>query len=707
MERSATVDKNKLEVPEAVHRLACQAFVDMGLDKYSLESGTKQKAWMVSLAQNTASLAFDIKQYETSLYLYQEALRAVEIPGVSSSKEAMSLKLLILEVMEQMSTSTLTLHSAYEEAITLSKKYNGKLHSTTLELMIKSSRNLEDMGNLEQSVDNYKNCLEACETAKGREDPMTVQTAFALGSVLQQLEQVDDANFYFHRSVPHFQKLFGASDTRTLTALAYYAEVKEDLGALEASEKLYRQRLGNANSKHEDDAELGLAYHDLAAFLTRHGEKFTEDDEDQRLVEAVQLYQDAIRIRAAKLGAQHDDTVLSTNNLAVVLQRLDRVDEAEELLQTSIDSMQAAAATSEATASGRTSRIMSAMSNLAVIQLNNGKMDKSEQMFDKLVASYQSKSKRTFDQDKHFMKVLRNFGNLLIMKSDKGSAGSLDKAVQMYQQAMALFRKFPKEESWSKTKCFMTRDLAICYDKLGEAKHAHKEYRAAYALCQKHLGLLSTETIDVAQHFADFCIQGAKRTKNSASATENLREARALMQRLLDDLQKDNPNPDFLVDGDGRDVDTCYQQDIFDAANTLGLLCDTLNDETEAERNYKLAREGNARLHGYDHESVLAVSYSLAQLYIKIGKLEEALELLLEVLKGYRYLYGEIADDTLEITMHSASCAQKLGHLSQAFELYQDAIDGYAELQGDDALETVRAVAGLAGCMRAMGRLDD
>ena len=75
-------------------------------------------------------------------------------------------------------------------------------------------------------------------------------------------------------------------------------------------------------------------------------------------------------------------------------------------------------------------------------------MDKSEQMFDKLVVSYQSKSKRcslllftftlykfdciscivilieidvgidtcrTFDQDKHFMKVLRNFGNLLIM----------------------------------------------------------------------------------------------------------------------------------------------------------------------------------------------------------------------------------------------------------------------------------------------------
>ena len=107
---------------------------------------------------------------------------------------------------------------------------------------------------------------------------MTVQTAFALGSVLQQLEQVDDANFYFHRSVPHFQKLFGASDTRTLTALAYYAEVKEDLGALEASEKLYRQRLGNANSKHEDDAELGLAYHDLAAFLTRHGEKVTRHE---------------------------------------------------------------------------------------------------------------------------------------------------------------------------------------------------------------------------------------------------------------------------------------------------------------------------------------------------------------------------------------------------------------------------------------------
>ena len=39
--------------------------------------------------------------------------------------QSLSLKLLILEVMEQMSTSTLTLHSSYEEAIALSKKYNG------------------------------------------------------------------------------------------------------------------------------------------------------------------------------------------------------------------------------------------------------------------------------------------------------------------------------------------------------------------------------------------------------------------------------------------------------------------------------------------------------------------------------------------------------------------------------------------------------
>ena len=144
----------------------------------------------------------------------------------------------------------------------------------------------------------------------------------------------------------------------------------------------------------------------------------------------------------------------------------------------------------------------------------------------------------------------------------------------------------------------MTRDLAICYDKLGERKRAHKEYRAAYTLCQTHLGVLNRKTIEVAQHFADFCISGATADSNNANAIENVKEARALIQRLLDNLQKDNPCPDFLVDGEGVDVDTSYQQDIFDAANTLGLLCNTLGDDTEAERNYKLAREGNAQLYG-------------------------------------------------------------------------------------------------------------
>ena len=67
--------------------------------------------------------------------------------------------------------------------------------------------------------------------------------------------------------------------------------------------------------------------------------QFPEDQEHKRLEEAVELYEDAIRIRADLMGAHHEDTVLSTNNLAVVLQRLNRVDEAEEVLQSSLDAM--------------------------------------------------------------------------------------------------------------------------------------------------------------------------------------------------------------------------------------------------------------------------------------------------------------------------------------------------------------------------------
>ena len=50
------------------------------------------------------------------------------------------------------------------------------------------------------------------------------------------------------------------------------------------------------------------------------------------------------------------------------------------------------------------------------------------------------------------------------------------------------------------------------------------------------------------------------------------------------------------------------------------------------------------------------VSYSLAQLYIKMGKLEEARDLLEDVMKGYRFLYGEISLDTLEVTQKRFVC---------------------------------------------------
>ena len=91
-------------------------------------------------------------------------------------------------------------------------------------------------------------------------------------------------------------------------------------------------------------------------------------------------------------------------------------------------------------------------------------------------------TRRTLSQEKHFLTVLRNCGNLLLMvnlhthactrtpnafdpphrtpprsvwsqKSGKGSSGSLDKAVRMYQLAMAIFRKYPSEEAWPKSKC--------------------------------------------------------------------------------------------------------------------------------------------------------------------------------------------------------------------------------------------------------------
>ena len=39
----------------------------------------------------------------------------------------MCLKLLLLDVMEKTGTPLLSLHSAYEEALKLSKKYNGNI----------------------------------------------------------------------------------------------------------------------------------------------------------------------------------------------------------------------------------------------------------------------------------------------------------------------------------------------------------------------------------------------------------------------------------------------------------------------------------------------------------------------------------------------------------------------------------------------------
>lgn len=69
--------------------------------------------------------------------------------------------------------------------------------------------------------------------------------------------------------------------------------------------------------------------------------------------EAAELYEHAIRIRTDVLGGTNEDTWMSTNNLALVLQRLDRVDEAEMVFRKAIQAMQVRSGVAASDAEGR------------------------------------------------------------------------------------------------------------------------------------------------------------------------------------------------------------------------------------------------------------------------------------------------------------------------------------------------------------------
>ncbi|CAI6092175.1 unnamed protein product [Clonostachys chloroleuca] len=140
-----------------------------------------------------------------------------------------------------------------------------------------------------------------------------------------------------------------------------------------------------------------------------------------------------------------------------------------------------------------------------------------------------------------------------------------------------------------------------------------------------------------------------------------------------------------IQDGDGPDW----------AFVNLGLLYYDQGKMQEAEEMYLRALRGYKKIHGPDHILIFDIANNLGNLYSDQGKQQEAEEIYLQALQGYEKIYGPDHISLLDTVHNLGFLYYNQGKQQEAEEMYLRALRGYEKAWGPDHISTLDTVNNL------------
>jgi tetratricopeptide (TPR) repeat protein len=181
----------------------------------------------------------------------------------------------------------------------------------------------EDIDEMEHAEVLYRRCLAGREAVLGPDHPDTVSTAFNLAEVLSEQDRRSEAIPLRRRELAWYRQQNGDTDPGTLDSINGLAIDLRETGELEEAEKLFCELLAAQQQGLEpSDSRVGRALAGLGKTLEAAG----------RFQEALPYVQRALAHRLEHEGTDSWITNRKRLDLAQLLVRLDRVDEAQSLL---------------------------------------------------------------------------------------------------------------------------------------------------------------------------------------------------------------------------------------------------------------------------------------------------------------------------------------------------------------------------------------
>ena len=410
-------------------------------------------------------------------------------------------------------------------------------------------------------------------------------------------------------------------------------------------------------------------------------------------------------LQTKRWGAEHLETLISQENLAVAYAALGRFDEAIPLFESVLESLSARLGSQDL-------RTLSCLNNFAAALVEFGRLEDALPLLETALAARKG---NLGDTHADTLETMNNLAALL------AKLGRISDAIPLYEKVLSASRANTGEDDPGTIRAM--NNLASAYDAAGRPDEALPLYEQALAACKVRLGPTHPYTLGALNNLAGACLAAGR----SDQALPLYEEAFAALNNTLG---PDHPatlivtnNLAHVYESQGR-LDTAlplFERVLATQTKTLGVdHPSTLNSMNllagayesagrleEAVRLYEeTLRLRTAKL-GVDHPDTLISMNNLAFVYKAVGRIADSLPIYAETLALRRKKLGPEHPDTLTSMTSLASAFDTAGRLDDALPLYQEALTAYQAKFGLEHPLTLETMTTLASALLWVGRADE
>jgi CHAT domain-containing protein/Flp pilus assembly protein TadD len=491
------------------------------------------------------------------------------------------------------------------------------------------------------------------EVVLGKLHPDYVTSVNALGSILSDKRQFEEANKYLQEAKAICEAVIGKEDPLYTKIMTNVAIMYMDQGIYDKVEPIYKEIIDiQAKRVGRSHPDYSKSINNLGVFLYRQG----------RFEEAEPFFIESVEIEEKLVGKEHPDYARSLHNLASLYQIRGKYELAE-------NSFLASKAIREKVLGKEHADYTQSLNNLASLYYTIGKFELSETYYLEL------KSIR----EKVLGKDHVNYGRCIVnLASLYNTLGQYIKAEQLYHDAKEIFViKLGNQHP----------EYAMCLYSLGSLNFEMGNYVKAEPLLLEAMMIREKTLGKEHPEYAASLISMANlnlKIGQSETAEKNIIEANAIRLKVFGEEHASYASGVKLLGS------FYWFLGKFDKAEPLLLQSLTILEKTLGKQHVQYSDGLN----------------SLAVLYVTMGNYEKAERIYLQSLQIKEGSIGKEHPDYAKVIQNLAELNKILGEYTKAESFFEQALVIYEKSNGKTNIDYVGCLNDLAELYRSMGNYE-